>query len=73
MRKLLHAKDAFYPVLKNYSHQETQLLHLKLSIDVKNIPIGGQQYYWMDSEVSFLSDSFSYKFWRFYTFTTKRT
>jgi hypothetical protein len=41
MRKLLPAKDAFYPGSKNYSHQETKLLHLKLLIDVKNVPIGG--------------------------------
>jgi hypothetical protein len=40
MRKLFPAKGAFYPGLKNYSHQETKLLHLKLSIDVKNVPIG---------------------------------
>jgi hypothetical protein len=41
MRKLLPAKDAFYPGLKNYSHQETKLPHLKPLIDVKNVPIGG--------------------------------
>jgi hypothetical protein len=41
MRKLLPAKDVFYPGLRNCSHQETKLLHLKLSIDVKNVPIGG--------------------------------
>jgi hypothetical protein len=41
MRKLLPAKDAVYPGLKNYSHQETKLLHLKLLIDVKNFLIGG--------------------------------
>jgi hypothetical protein len=37
MRKLLPAKHALYPGLKNYSHQETKPLHLKLSIDVKKI------------------------------------
>jgi hypothetical protein len=41
MRTLLPAKHAFYPGLKTYPHQETKLLHLKLSIDVKNVPIGG--------------------------------
>ncbi len=41
MRKLHPAKDAFYPGLKNYSHQETKLLHLKLWINVKNDLIGG--------------------------------
>jgi hypothetical protein len=41
MRKLLPAKDAFNPGLKNYSHRETKRLHLKLSIDVKHVPIGG--------------------------------
>jgi hypothetical protein len=41
MRKLHPAKVAFYPGLKKYSHQETKLLHLKLSFDVKNVLIGG--------------------------------
>jgi hypothetical protein len=41
MRKLLPAKDAFYPGLINYSHQETKFLHLNLSVHVKNILIGG--------------------------------
>jgi hypothetical protein len=41
MRKLLPEKHAFYPGLKNYSHQETKLLHLTLSINAKNVPIGG--------------------------------
>jgi hypothetical protein len=40
MRTLRPAKDAFYPSLKNYSHPETKLLPLKLSTDVKNVPIG---------------------------------
>jgi hypothetical protein len=35
MRKLLPAKDVFYPGLKNFSQQETKLLHLKLTINVK--------------------------------------
>ncbi len=34
MKKHLHAKDAFYPGLKEYFHQITKFLHLK-SIDVK--------------------------------------
>jgi hypothetical protein len=41
MRNILPAKHAFYTGLKNYSHQETKLLHLKVSIDVKNVLIGG--------------------------------
>jgi hypothetical protein len=41
MKQLLPAKYAFYPGIKNYSHEETKLLHLKLLIDVKNVPIGG--------------------------------
>jgi hypothetical protein len=41
MRKLLPIKHAFYPGLKNYSHQETKLLNLKISTNVKNVPISG--------------------------------
>jgi hypothetical protein len=41
MRELLPAIDAFLFRFENYSYQETKLLHLKLSIKVKNDPIGG--------------------------------
>jgi hypothetical protein len=43
MRKFLPAKDAFYPGLKNYSHQETKLLHLKLLINVRKCSV-----WWID-------------------------